>query len=278
MSSNIYPLVITRNEQIHIARLLDILSASFNYILVVDSFSSDDTVKLAQGYSNVDVVQRKFLGFSDQLNFGVDRIANQFGEGWFFRIDADEVISTGCINTLKIAVSSIPNAYSTVSVVRKFIFRNKVIRFGGYGDIRIARLGRIGNARFDSYAMDEKLHTLGLCYPAECTIYDHNLNDIDFFIQKHLSYSNLELINIFGPKPARESKKRLYYRLPITWRPVMLFFYRYIIRGGFLGGGATFYFIFFQTLFYRMLVDYKIRDECNAVRLSSALYRDPPSC
>jgi hypothetical protein len=53
-------------------------------------------------------------------------------------------------------------------------------------------------------------------------------------------------------------KERIYYRMPVTARALSYFFYRYIIRLGFLDGKAGFYFAFFQGLWFRMLVDAKV--------------------
>ena len=53
-------------------------------------------------------------------------------------------------------------------------------------------------------------------------------------------------------------KLRVYYKLPIIIRSLLLFLYSYFFRLGFLNGWQGFVFHFFQGFWYRLLVDLKI--------------------
>src|SRR5262249_12779530 len=55
-------------------------------------------------------------------------------------------------------------------------------------------------------------------------------------------------------------RKRLWHRLPLFVRPFAYFFYRYVIRLGFLDGKEGFVFHFMQACWYRLLLDIN-RDE-----------------
>jgi len=50
---------------------------------------------------------------------------------------------------------------------------------------------------------------------------------------------------------------KLYYKLPLFLRPFIYFFYRFIIRLGFLDGKAGFVYHFLQGLWYPFLIDVK---------------------
>ena len=67
-------LILTYNEQENISRTLDSISW-VQKILIIDSYSTDDTVKLASSYPNVSVVQRAFDSHTKQWNFGLDQVA-----------------------------------------------------------------------------------------------------------------------------------------------------------------------------------------------------------
>jgi len=60
--------------------------------------------------------------------------------------------------------------------------------------------------------------------------------------------------------------KRNYYRLPPYFRAVAYFCLRYFIKGGFLDGWAGLYWNFWQGLWYRWLVDKKIREMRSRVK------------
>jgi glycosyltransferase involved in cell wall biosynthesis len=81
-------LVLTFNEQDNIARTLDALRWA-REVLIVDSFSTDETLSIASRFPNVRVVQRRFDSFADQCNFGL----NQVTTPWVLSLDADYVLS-----------------------------------------------------------------------------------------------------------------------------------------------------------------------------------------
>jgi hypothetical protein len=54
--------------------------------------------------------------------------------------------------------------------------------------------------------------------------------------------------------------KSIWVRLPLYWRPLGYFVYRYFFRLGFLDGKEGFIFHFLQAYWYRLLVDIN-RDE-----------------
>lgn len=52
----------------------------------------------------------------------------------------------------------------------------------------------------------------------------------------------------------------VYARAPLFWRAIAYWFFRYFVKLGFLDGTAGLVFHFNQALWYRMLVDAKIRE------------------
>jgi len=80
----ITPLILTRDESANIARTLGQLAWA-REVVVVDSFSDDDTVTIARTFANVRVVQRRFDTMEQQWSFGVAQIASE----WVLTLDAD---------------------------------------------------------------------------------------------------------------------------------------------------------------------------------------------
>lgn len=81
-------LIITFNEELNIGRTLSSLRWAHN-ILVIDSFSTDNTLKIIDAFSNSRVIQNKFVDFATQCNFGLSQIRTN----WILSIDADYIIS-----------------------------------------------------------------------------------------------------------------------------------------------------------------------------------------
>ena len=83
--------ILTLNEERHLARLLRQLSslAIDKEILVVDSFSTDGTVALAEQTPGTRVVKNEFRDFAAQRNFAIGQSRGR----WILMIDADEMLS-----------------------------------------------------------------------------------------------------------------------------------------------------------------------------------------
>lgn len=87
---NISVVIITFNEEKNIRRCIDSVKGIADEIVVVDSFSTDNTksICLSQGAR---FVEHSFAGFSAQKNFAVDQAHHDY----ILALDADEYLSHG---------------------------------------------------------------------------------------------------------------------------------------------------------------------------------------
>ena len=81
--------IITYNEERNIARCLDSLDPVVDEIIVVDSFSTDETKAICANYAKVRFVSQAWLGYAGSKNVG-NRLANG---RFILSIDADEALS-----------------------------------------------------------------------------------------------------------------------------------------------------------------------------------------
>ncbi len=88
MLTEITPLILTFNEAPNIRRTLEKLTWA-KEILVVDSFSTDETLEIVKSFPQTRIVQRKFDTFAGQCNFGLGEIKTE----WVLSLDADYVLS-----------------------------------------------------------------------------------------------------------------------------------------------------------------------------------------
>src|ERR1044071_4326821 len=89
MLDQITPLLLTYNEAPNIARSLGALNWAKD-IVVVDSFSDDNTVEIAKSFPRVRVVQRAFDCHRNQWEFGLKETG--ISTPWVLALDADYVV------------------------------------------------------------------------------------------------------------------------------------------------------------------------------------------
>lgn len=88
MLSSITPLILTLNEAANLGRSLEKLAWA-REVVVLDSYSTDDTQEIAAQFANVVFVQRPFDHHAAQWNFGLDQVKGD----WVLALDADYVVT-----------------------------------------------------------------------------------------------------------------------------------------------------------------------------------------
>ena len=269
-------IILTYNEEKHMARCLESLRSFTGQVFIVDSFSTDRTVDIARSMGAV-VVQNPWVNYATQFNFG---IANTpFQTTWLMRMDADEYVLPELAAEINARVSGLPAGVSGVYVKRRVIFLDRWMRHGSYYPIWLLRIWRRGNGFCEQVWHDEHIKlTEGESTRFDHDIVDHNLNNLTWWTQKHNHYAILEAINLlnyryhfdkadtvqarlFGTQDQRmRFLKERYASLPLFTRPVLYFMYRYFVRLGFLDGRAGFVWSALQALWYRFLVDAKLME------------------
>jgi glycosyltransferase involved in cell wall biosynthesis len=100
---DITPVILTRDEEANLARTLAQLAWA-REVLVVDSFSADATVEIAQRFPNVRVVQRAFDTLAGQSNYGLAQARTP----WALLLDADYFLPAAFVDELR-ALETAPN-------------------------------------------------------------------------------------------------------------------------------------------------------------------------
>lgn len=88
MLDKITPLILTYNEAPNIERTLQQLTWA-DTIIVIDSFSTDQTIEIVKSYSQGYVLQREFDSHTQQWNFGLEQIQSP----WVLSLDADYIVT-----------------------------------------------------------------------------------------------------------------------------------------------------------------------------------------
>jgi len=88
MTPSVTPVILTYNEESNLSRTLEGVAWARD-IVVVDSFSNDQTLAIAGRFANVRVFQRRFDTHADQWNFAIEQ--TNIASDWVLALDADYV-------------------------------------------------------------------------------------------------------------------------------------------------------------------------------------------
>lgn len=284
---NITAVILTFNEEVHLARCIESLLPLTQDIVVVDSLSTDRTVEIAKKFG-ARVLERAWENnHSVQFNWALTQLDPNQTE-WVLRIDADEVLTSELVSELKQVLPTLGDEIVGIHFLRKICFQGKLIQHGGIGHNKVSRLFRYGYGKSEARWMDEHIKIDGKCTNLSGCIIDDNLNSISWWITKHNNYASRETVDLLNLKyqfaaldsvsdsgaKSSISKKRwikenLYTKLPLGMRSFSYFFYRYILLVGFLDGSVGTQFHFLQAFWYRYLVDIKFAEVERYMKVNS---------
>lgn len=269
-------IILTKNEEKHIARAIRSVDAFSDRCLVVDSGSTDRTIEIARDLG-AQVVENPWVNYASQFNWGLDQLADD--TQWVLRLDADEYVTPELGAQISRALETSDDDVSAMVVSRRIHFMGKKVRWGGVFPIRIVRAFRYGRGRCENRWMDEHIIAEGKAIELQGEIIDDNHNSITWWTEKHNWYASREVVDLLnadhnfmefetvaaieGYQQAsvkRWLKERVYAKLPGGSRALIYFLYRYFLRLGFLDGkeGAAFHIL--QGFWYRYLVDTKLHE------------------
>lgn len=272
-------IILTYNEEKHIERCIGNVKGIAKEIFVVDSFSTDNTLNLAEKLG-ANVFQNPFVNQAIQFNWALDNLPIR--TTWILRLDADEYLTEDLHQEIETKLPSISDHVSGIILPLRRIFLGRTIK-RGTGKIKILRLFRYKKAICEERWMDEHMQIIeGTTLEFENEFTDNNLNSIGWWTQKHNSYSIREAIDLMNLKinllPKKQNISRLsdeaenkrkrklkYAKKPLFWRAFAYFIYRYFFKLGFTEGKEGFLWHFLQGWWFRTLVDakiYEIKKEC----------------
>lgn len=122
MQKNITGTIITFNEHKHIEAAIDSLLQVCNEVVVVDSFSTDDTVALAEA-KGAKIVKHSFLGDGPQRVLAEPLCSND----WVLSLDADERLEADAVAAIQ-ALDLDNISYDAFSFRRNTYIGKKFIR------------------------------------------------------------------------------------------------------------------------------------------------------
>ncbi len=280
MASKFSFIVLTFNEEQHLPRLLNSIAQLGAPLFIVDSGSTDQTLKIAADFGAT-VKFNAFENHPKQWDFALKNF--DIETPWIIGLDADQIVTPELFEQL--ANFNDDDSYKGINGIyfnRKNFFKGKWIRFGGYYPKYLLKMFRNGVGFSDiNENMDHRFVVPGKTITwKKGHILEENLkeNEISFWINKHNRYSDLvaeeevermqalrsQTIKpkLFGdPYQRMAFLKRMWWNMPRFLRPLLYFGYRMTFQLGILDGKTGILFHFLQGFWFRIIVDIKIEEK-----------------
>lgn len=270
-------IILTRDEQQHIARAIQSVKDIASEVHIVDSGSTDKTIEVAQELG-AKTHFNTWVNHAVQFQWALENC--EITAPWVMRLDADEYLTPELVDEIKQRLPGLAPEYNGVILKRRVMFMGKWIRYGGYYPIKLLRIWRRGTAAIEQKWMDEHIYLHeGKSIEFKHDFVDDNLNNLSWWTDKHNHYATREAIDnlnrqydLFDQSTMNEStadgqqaarkrwmKNTLYARMPLFLRAFVYFNYRYWIQLGFLDGTKGLIWHVLQGFWYRFLVDAKTK-------------------
>jgi glycosyltransferase involved in cell wall biosynthesis len=217
-------LIITYNEEHNLKQVLKDLNFA-DEILVIDSFSTDKTIEIAQSFSNVKLTQHTFENYAIQRNFAISLAKGT----WILFLDADERLTPALKNEI---IETIQNKASDTAYYfnRTFMYCNKKLHYSGWQTDKIIRLFKKEKASYNlQKTVHEKLQTTGKIGKLKNKVVHYSYTDYSSYKEKMISYGKMKANEEFT-----EGTKPNFFHFYL--RPSYQFINQYILRLGILDG------------------------------------------
>jgi glycosyltransferase involved in cell wall biosynthesis len=258
MLEDITPLVLTYNEGPNIGRVLERLAWARD-IVIVDSFSGDETLEIVSRFPQVRVFQRKFDSHGNQWNFGLKETGIR--SEWVLALDADYLLSRQIVEELK----TLSPCSETQGYRARFIYciNGQPLRGSAYPPVTV--LYRRANAAYVQDGHTQRIKVEGEVRELQSLILHDDRKPLAHWIQSQSRYMKLEAEKLNCSEFRRLGwADRL--RKARFFAPFVMFLYCLFIRGTILDGRVGVYYSLQRTFAEFMLSLYLIEHDLNLGR------------
>ncbi len=216
----------TGNEQDNIVEAIQSVRFS-DEIMVVDSFSTDDTVKLARPLVDT-ILQREYENSASQKNWAIPQAKHE----WILLLDADERVTSELQKEVMRMIHS-NTEYSGFWIRRENYFMGKKVRFSGWQGDKVIRLFKRDECKYENKHVHAEIRSSG-----KIGILDHKLLH-NTFVSKEAYLSKLDR---YAQLQAKDYDKSVKYLSPFhtVIKPIVRFLKHYFLQLGILDGYVGF--------------------------------------
>jgi glycosyltransferase involved in cell wall biosynthesis len=218
-------IVITRDEEELIAQCLGSAQSLCDELIVVDSFSTDNTVEIARQLG-ARVFQQEFTDYVHQKQAALDHATSE----WVLSLDADEQ-ATGELEREIVAVISSPSAADGYRIQRVLYHLRHYYKRPIYRDFPV-RLFRRERGHIGGVDPHASVVVRGRVERLHAPLLHFSYRDVT---------DHLATMNRLSTRGAAQAEPSRLAALQMFTHPLWRFLNFYVVRGGFLEGGPGLY-------------------------------------
>lgn len=216
-------LIPCKNESHNIAQTLSSVSWC-DEILVVDSFSTDDTLDKAKQFP-VKILQREYVNSANQKNWAIPQAAHE----WILLVDADERVTPELQNEIQAILQQEKIHENAFWIYRKNYFLGKEIKYSGWQRDKVIRLFKRDICRYEVKHVHAEIQTEGLVGKLKNKFVHNTYKNMQHYLEKWDRYSTWS-----AEDAARRNIKPGVFHFVV--KPAFRFLKHYIVDLGFLDG------------------------------------------
>ena len=255
-------LIYTLNEQINLPHCLAALGWCDD-IVVVDSFSTDDTESIARN-AGARFEQHAISGFGDQRKWSLETIPLKYP--WALILDADERVSAELAAEFATRLPQVPDDVAAFRLKRRFHLWGRWLRYSSLYPSWVVRLIRVGRVRYVNRGHAETQTVDGRIESLRHDLIDENHKPIEDWWHRQVEYTAREAehgsqpllasaLAIYSPGDPLRRRAALKQLAQKSCRPARLwyFLYSYLFRLGFLDGLDGLRFCAMRSIYMQMI-------------------------
>jgi glycosyltransferase involved in cell wall biosynthesis len=198
-------------------------------ILVVDSFSSDETLDICREYG-ARIIQHEYVNSAQQKNWAIPQCAHE----WVLQIDSDEVLEPGAREEICARIATAPSDVHAFSFPRKNQILGQWIRAANlYPDLQ-RRLFRREMGRFEQKEVHAHIDVRGKVVVLEHHLLHSGMTSFSKQLSHLDRYSRYQALELY-----KTGRRFRWYQLTI--RPAGVFAYYFFWKRGFAAGYRGFW-------------------------------------
>lgn len=228
MLDQITPLVLTLNESPNISRTLSHLSWA-KRVVVVDSFSDDDTAMIAKAFPNVVLLLRRFDSHASQWNFGLHDTG--IDTEWVLALDADYMLTEAIVQEISLLRPS--EEICGYQAAFKYCINGKPLRGTLYPPTTV--LYRKGRTSYVQDGHTQRARLQGKVLRLNALVLHDDRKSLDRWISSQIRYMKLEADKLSSTPIGKLSLADQVRRMVLI-APLAAFLYCWIARGAIFDG------------------------------------------
>ena len=218
-------LIPCKDERLNIRACIESARLVADEILVADSGSTDDTLRIVRDLGGCRVIKREYVTPSDFKNWALGHATHD----WVLVLDADERVTPELGREIRELLSSGPDC-DAYQLHRDHYFLGHRIRHCGWDHHAITRLFRRSECQYDHRRVHEEVEVpSGRLGDLEHTLEHFTAWDLDSFVGKQNRYSTWAAEDM-------HDQGRSHGLGRILMRGPLRFLQLYLLRGGILDG------------------------------------------